>query len=104
MTYDIITKVLNDHEWEGMPLTVPSAAAMLGFRRAAVGLEPEDSFDWLTQVVAHCTPDAVDVETCQRLLLATGQFASPLAMKCMSMVGMGEWMEAAEEGDDIPTE
>ena len=101
MTYDIISKVLNDHEWEGMPLKVPSAKHLLAFRDKAVDLKPEDSFDWLTDIVRACVPEDVARDTCIRLLLATGQFKSPLAAKCLDMIGMGE---VVKEDDELPTE
>ena len=101
MTYDIITKVLNDHAWEGMPLIVPTASELLGFRETAIDMRPEDSFDWLTDIVCACVPAAVDRDTCIRLLLATGQFKSPLAAKCLDMIGMGE---VVKEDDELPTE
>ena len=101
MSYDIITKVLNDHAWEGMPLTVPQASDLLGIRETAIDMAPEDSFDWLVRIVHACTPDDVDYDTCIRLLLATGQFKSPLAAKCLDMIGMGE---VVKDDDELPTE
>ena len=101
MTYAIIDKVLKDHDWEGMPLTVPTAKHLLAFRDRAIGLEPEDSFDWLTDLVRACVPEDVDRDTCIRLLLATGQFKSPLAVKCLDMIGMGE---VVKDDDELPTE
>ena len=79
----------------GMRLTVPSTRDLLRLREEASELTDDGYLAWLTGVCTACGPADVDGATLQRVVLIEGIDRSPLARKCLDLIGFG----GADGGD-----
>ena len=85
----------------GMRLTVPKTNELLELRKDASNLTDDGYLGWLVDVCAACGPIDVTPATLERVLLIEGIDRSPLARKCLDLIGFG----GADGGDgDAATE
>ena len=87
----------------GMRLTVPTTPMLLELREKAAQLTDDGYLDWLTNVCHLCGPLDVPRETMERVLLIEGIDRSPLAKKCLNLIGFGGAEGDGDAATDGPT-